>query len=153
MAIGDVVFVEQFYADVQEKVHNLETDTIKVGLVTDSTTPAADTSDPRWGAGGSTDWSTNEVTPGGNYSSGGAAAANPTVTLTAGEGVFDADDVSISQDASNPTDARWGIIYNDTASGKNVIGYVDLGGDVDLSGGDFSISWNASGISTMGAAA
>jgi len=149
MATGDVVFFDQWMVDVQEKVHNLETDTIKVGFTDSTTTPAATTADPRWGAGGTTNLSTDEVTAGGNYSAGGPSAANPSVTLSGGAAVFDADDISITQNGSNPTNARWGIIYNDTATGKNCIGYVDFGSATDLSAGDFSITWNASGISSM----
>lgn len=131
-----------------EGVHNLETDTIKVGLTDGSvTTPIATTADPRWGAAGTTDLSAEEVTPGGNYSAGGATIANPAVTLTGGLAQFDADDPPTwSQDASNPTDATWGIVYNDTATGKNAIGFVDLGGAFDMTTGDLSISWNANGI-------
>lgn len=130
-------------------MHDLENDTIKVGLITSTTTPAITTADPRWGAGGSTNWSTNEVTAGGNYTAGGPTIANPTVTLSGGAGVFDGDDISITQHASNPTNARWGIIYNDTDAGKRALGYIDLGADTDLSNGDFSITWNASGIATL----
>ena len=150
MAAGDIVFFDQYTVDVQEGVHNQETDTFKVGLITAvSPQPAATTADPRWGAGGTTNYSSSEVTPGGNYSSGGPSAANPAVTLSGGAGVFDADDISVTQHASNPTNARWGILYNDTAAGKNALGYVDLGAAVDLSAGDFSIAWNASGISSI----
>ena len=145
MAQGDVTFFDQFLVDVMEGVHNLETDTIKVGLITDAVTPAATTTDPRWGSGGSTNLSSSQVTPGGNYADGGATIANPAVTLTGGLAMFDGDNVSWSQDASNPTDAEWGIIYNDTASGKNAIGFVDIGGTFDMTTGDLSISWNANG--------
>jgi len=34
MAAGDVSINEQFYVDVQEGVHNLETDDIRLGLIT-----------------------------------------------------------------------------------------------------------------------
>ena len=149
MATGDVVFFDQFMVDVQEAVHNLETDSIKGGIVTNATVPAATTADPRWGAGGTTNFSTNQVTPGGNYANGGPAVANPTVTLSAGAAVFDGDDIAIASNVSNPSGAYWMIIYNDTAAGKNAIGYVELGGPVDLSAGDFSVTWNAAGISSM----
>jgi len=152
MAAGDVVFYEQFYVDVQEGIHNLETDTIKLGLVTSTYTPTAADADPRWGAGGTTNTSTNEVTAGGNYPAGGLSVANPSVTLVSGQGEFNADDVSATQNASNPTDARWGVIYNDTALGKQAIGYLDLGAVIDLSAGDFSVQWDLNGISRMGAA-
>ena len=149
MAAGDVVFFDQFLVDVMEGLHDLENDTIKVAYITSAVTPLATTTDPRWGAGGTTNFSSNEVTPGGNYSTGGPSAANPSVTLSGGAAVFDADDISITQNASNPTNARWGIIYNDTATGKNCIGFVDNGSAVDMSAGDFSNAWNASGIASL----
>ena len=149
MAAGDVIFFDQWLVDVQEGLHDMETDTFKVGLTDSTTTPVATTADPRWGAGGTTNLSTDEVTPGGNYSAGGPTAANPSVMLTTGAGVFDADDISIAQHASNPTDARWGIFYNDTDTGKRAAGFVDLGAVTDLSAGAFSITWNASGIESM----
>lgn len=149
MAQGDVVFFDQFLVDALEKVHDLENDTIKVGLTDGTTTPAATTADPRWGAGGTTNFSSEEVTAGGNYTAGGATPAAPSVTLSGGAAVFDAGDVSWSQNGSNPTNARWGIIYNDTATGKNAIGYVDLGSAFDMTTGDLSIAWNASGIASL----
>lgn len=153
MAAGDIVFFDQFLVDVLESLHDLENNTIKLGLITSAVTPSATTADPRWGSGGSTNLSTSQVTPGGNYSSGGPTIGNPTVTLDSGQAVFDGDDISISQNASNPTNARWGIIYNDTDTGKRALGYVDLGAAIDLSAGDFAINWNASGIMTLNQAA
>ena len=47
MAQGDVVFFDQFLVDVQEKIHDLENDTIKVGFTDGTTTPATTTADPR----------------------------------------------------------------------------------------------------------
>lgn len=135
--------------DIGLEVHQLETDTIKLGLVTSSVTPSETTSDPRWGSGGSTNLSTNQVTPGGNYSSGGPTIANNTYTLSSVTATFDGDNISISQNASNPTNARWGAIYNDTAAGKQALAFLDLGGATDLSAGDFSVTWNASGIFTL----
>jgi len=152
MAAGNVVFYEQFYVDVLEGIHDLENDTINLGLVSATYTPTAADADPRWGAGGTTDTSTNEVTPGGNYPAGGLNVANPSVTLVLGEGEFDADDVSALQNVSNPSGARWGILYNNTAVGKQAIGYLDLGSVIDLSAGDFSVAWDVNGIARLGAA-
>lgn len=152
MAAGDITFYEQFYVDVQTAVHDLENDVIKLGLVTNSYSPNQADSDPRWGAGGGTNVSSNEVSPGGNYSAGGPTLANNSVTLSFGQGDFDADDITIAQDPGNPSNAAWGIIYNDTAAGKQAIGFLDLGSVIDLSTGEFSVTWNASGISTLGAA-
>ena len=150
MEQGDIVIFDQFLVDVMEAVHNLETDTIKVGLTDGSTTPSDTTADPRWGAGGTTNFASEEVTPGGEYVAGGATCGNPSVTLTGGLAQFDADDPpEWAQDASNPTDATWGIIYNDTASGKNAIGFIDLGGAFNMTTGPLSIAFNVNGIARL----
>lgn len=149
MAAGDIIFFDQWLVDVQEAIHNHESDSFRLGLITSAATPAATDADPRWGAGGGTNFATNEVTPGGNYSAGGPTLANPSVTLVGGLARWDADDVSIAQNGSNPTNARWGIIYNDTATGKQAVGFLDLGADINLSSGNFSVTWNANGISEM----
>ena len=54
-----------------------------------------------------------------------------------------------AQDASNDADAYWGIIYNYTDATHDALGFVDLGGPVDMSAGDLTITWNASGIFTI----
>lgn len=153
MAKGDVIWFEQYYADVQEALHDQENNTFKMGLADATLTPAANTADPRWGAGGSTDVSANEVTAGGNYAAGGPTLPNPTVSLASGRGVFDSDDVAIAQDGANPTDSRWGFVYNDTDAGKRCLFAVDLGSATDLSAGAFDVAWDVNGISRLGVAA
>ena len=149
MAQGDITLFNELKEDVGQKIHNLSSDTFKLGLVTNAVTPAASTSDPRWGAGGSTNLSSSEVTPGGNYSAGGAALATSTWSETSGTATFDAADVSIAQNASNPNNARWGIIYNDTSAGKEALAFLDLGGVTDLTAGAFQVTWSASGIFSL----
>jgi len=150
MAAGDIVVFDQFMVDLGNEVHNLGSDTIRLGLIDSTQTPAATSGTPRWGAGGGTNFSTDEVAAGGNYSSGGPTLSGVTYALSGGAAVLDdSGNVSITQNGSNPTDARWGIIYNDTDTSKRCIAYVDLGAVVDLSAGDFSITWNASGIFTI----
>lgn len=149
MAQGDVTLFNQFKEDIGLEIHQLETDTFKLGLITSAVTPTASTTDPRWGSGGSTNLSSSQVTPGGNYTTGGPTIANNTYTETSGTATFDGDNISISQDASNPDDARYGIIYNDTATGKQAVGFVDLGGVTDLTAGDLGVTWNAGGIFTL----
>lgn len=151
MAAGDIFVFDQFLVDVQEGVHDLENDTLKLGLITAiSPEPSVDVADPRWGAGGTTNYSTSEVTIGSpsNYQTGGPTIANNSVTLIAGAAVFDADDLTISQAVGNPGAARWAVIYNDTAAGKNAIAYMDLGSSTDLSAGDFTSAWAAGGITS-----
>lgn len=148
MAAGDFVVFDQFLQDVGRKVHQLETDVIKFGLVTNVTTPTASTADPRWGAGGTTNFDTNEVTAGGNYAAEGPDIS-ATYSQTSGTATFDATDVSIAQNAANPTNARWAIIYNSTSAGKECIGFLDLGSVINLSTGSFTVTWNASGLFTI----
>lgn len=150
---GDVTLFNKAVEWIGEAVINLETDTFKLGLVTNSVTPAATTAAPCWGAGGATNLATNEVTPGGNYSAGGPTIANPVYSESAGTVTFDADDVIIAQHASNPTTARWGVVYSDTAANKNALAFVDLGGITDLSTGAFTLTWSASGIASFAVAA
>lgn len=149
MAQGDIVVFAQAKQDIGLEVHQLETDTMKLGLTTNVVTPSETTSDPRWGAGGGTNLATNQVTPGGNYSSGGPTIGNNVWTLSSATVTFDGDNISITQNASNPADARWGIIYNDTAAGKQALAFLDLGGVTDLTAGDFSVTWSGSGIFTL----
>jgi len=144
MAQGDVHVFDQFLVDALEKKHDLENDSIKCALIDSVQTPATTSADPRWGAGGTVNFSTDEVTAGGNYVAGGADCANPAVTLNGGLAEIDFDDPATwAQNVSNPTDARWGIIYNDTSAGKECIGYVDLGSAFDMTTGDLTITWGA----------
>lgn len=149
MAQGDVTVYDDFIRASFEKVHDLENDTIKCALVTSTYTPSMDDPIPCWGAGGTTNASTNEVvntgSPGG-YTAGGNTCANPSVTISGSPALvqIDFDDPATwSQDASSPTNARWGIIYNDTASNKECIAFVDLGADFDMTTGDLTITWGA----------
>jgi hypothetical protein len=129
---------------------NLNTDLYKIGLVTSTLTPVTGAADPGWAAGRTTNYLANEVTPGGNYSTGGADITN-TYAEAAGVGKFDAADQApyVAVDASNATNARWGILYNDTDVDKKAIGFLDLGADFDMTTGDLNITWNGSGIFTF----
>lgn len=149
MAQGDVTFFNEFKEDIGLKIHDLENDVFKLGLITNSVTPTAATTDPRWGAGGSTNLSSNQVTPGGNYTTGGPTIANNTYVETSGTASFDGDNISILQNASNPTNARWGIIYNNTSAGKEAVGFLDLGSVFDLSSGDLTVTWAVAGLGTL----
>ncbi len=122
---------------------DLDTDTIKVMLVTSSYTPDADTHDYK-------DDITNEVT-GTGYTAGGATLSGKTVTQdnTNNLGVFDANDVTWS---SSTITARGAVLYKDTgtASTSPLICYFDFGSDKSSVSGDFTIQWNSGGILTLG---
>lgn len=145
MAQGDIIVFDQALVDLAEALHDCETGSFRLGLITGAVTPAATDSDPRFGSGGGTNYATNECAAGGNYSAGGPTLANPTVTLTGGLAMFDADDLTIAQSAGNPTNARWGICYN-TATGNRALFAVDLGSTFDMTTGPLQFIWNANGI-------
>jgi hypothetical protein len=152
MAQGDVTLFEEFVGDLGLKIHNLNTDTIKIGLIKSAANggddPAAADGNPCWGAGGTTNFATAQVTPGGNYTTGGPDTTN-TYSEAGGTGTLDGTDMTISQHASNPTNARWGIVYNDTATNKDCICFIDLGADFDMTTGDLDLNFNASGLLTI----
>ena len=91
---------------------------------------------------------TNEVT-GTGYARKQLTGIVPTETN--GVFTFDAADVTWLQNASGFTNARYAIVFKSGADGANspLIGYMDLGGDKGITGGDFSIQWAATGIFTV----
>jgi hypothetical protein len=141
MATGDVTWFRQTLLDLGEKVHDLSSDTYRLGLVTSTTTPTATSADPRWGAGGTTNLSTNQVGTATAYT-GPITLTSVTWTLVSNVPTFRAANVTVSQDGSGFTNARWGIIYNDTAAGKQADCFVDLGSDRSIQGGALTIDWS-----------
>jgi len=149
MAQGDVVVFDDFLEYILKG--NAENpfdfgatpDTIKVAIVNNTIVPTATTADPCWGAGGTTNLSANEET-GGNFTAGGLVCASIAVTNNGGVIELDmGDPATWDQNASNPTSCYYGIIYSDTATNKNCIGFVDLGGVFDATTGDLTITWGA----------
>lgn len=151
MAAGDFTWFTQAKVDLGNKIHNLGSggDTLKLALVTSVVTPTETDAAPHFGGTGTTNYSTNQVSAGGNYTSGGATLASQTFAASSANAKFDADDVSWLKNASNPTNARWGILYNSTDANKRALGFVDLGGAIDMTAYDLTIQWNAAGIITI----
>jgi hypothetical protein len=131
-----------FKRDIMNGGIDLDTDTIKVALVTSSYSPNIDTHD-------NFDDVTNEVS-GTGYIAGGATLGSVTVTAdtTNDRGVFDAADTSW---ATSTITARGAVIYKSTgvSSTSKLIAYVDFGSDITSTASTFSITWNASGIITL----
>ena len=140
MAKGDFVVFAQSKLDRGKKIHNLSADSLMFAciksLANGGFDPSETDTDPRWGVGGGVNLSTSEVAAGGNYPAGGVALATVTWALTGAEAKLDSADVNIAIHAANPTNARWAIVYNNTAAGKQAIGYVDFGGDIDITADD-----------------
>lgn len=126
-------------------------DVIKAALITSAVAPTITDADPRWGAGGTTNYSTNEVTPGGNYAAGGLIVPG-TVATNSGAAVLlqGTSPLLWAANASNPTNAAWVIFYDSTDAGKHVFGFMDLGGTVSLVPGlQINLSGVTSGTQTV----
>ena len=149
MARNDWVTFEEFSLDLANGVHNLGSDTFKVGLVDETIpVPVAGSVEPEW-----TDFSDNEVS-GTGYDAGGATLSGTSTSEADGVTTFDdTGNVSWSQNGAGPTNIYWAILYNDSAASKECVGFLDMGGPVSLQDGDVSITWNASGILTVTVAA
>lgn len=144
MARNDWVTFQEFSLDLANGVHNLGSDTFKVALIDNTTAPTAADATPRWA-----DYSANEVS-GTGYTAGGYTLTGVSTSEAAGVTTFDdTGNVLWSQNAAGPTDIYWAVLYNDSASADQAIGFLDMGGAVSLVDGDVSITWNASGILTV----
>lgn len=131
----------QFLAKALNKEVDYDTDTIKVALVNSSYTPNQDTHD-YWD-----DVSTHQVS-GTGYTAGGVTLTNKTVTYDSANNVIilDADDAVWP---NSTITARYAVIYNDsgaTAAQKVLLGYVDFGSDQSSTNGNFTVTWDATGI-------
>lgn len=149
MAKGDVTWFDAGLKALGDKEIDLGGGQIKLGLVDDTITPTPTTAVPAWGAGGTTNFAANEVATGGTSYTGPITLGSQSWTDESGVMTFDADDISLSQDDSGFTDARWGILYDDSSTNKLAIAFVDLGGDTSIAGANLDITWNAAGILTL----
>ena len=148
MAAGDFKWFAQGLKSLADKLIDLDTDTIKFGLVTNSTVPTVLIGDPRWGAGGTTNFSSTEITPATSYTA-PITLVNPTCTKDNTGFVFDADNPAvIAQDAGGATNIAYAIFYSDTSAQKNCIGYMELSttGAISLAAGSLTITFSGSGI-------
>ncbi len=65
MATGTMKWFAQGLLDLGNKIHNLSSDTLNLGIVTTATVPALSTAAPHWGGTGTTNFATNQVGTGG----------------------------------------------------------------------------------------
>ena len=139
--MADVIY-NSFKRDIANGSIDLDTDTIKVMLVTSTYVPDQDLHTKKSDV-------TNEVT-GTGYTAGGATLTSATVTAdnTNNRGVFDAADVTW---ASSTITARGAVLYKSTGvdTTSNLIAYIDFVTDKTSTSGNFTIQWNASGILTL----
>lgn len=151
MARGDFLLFNEFLIFMGEKLINMETDTFKLALIDSVITPLVDTANPTWEVGSSQDYDGNEVSTGGGYPAGGMTMGAAELVRAAAVATFDDDDsdFSLTQNGSGFTDAKWGILYSDTATLKNAVGFLDLGAALSEVAGPLNFNINASGLLTL----
>lgn len=116
-----------------------DTDTINVMLCTSSYTPDQDAHIYKSSV-------TNEVT-GTGYTAGGATLTGKTITYAGATNTITLDASDVTWSSSSIT-ARYAVIYDATGTGATsaLLGYVDFGEDQTSLEGDFTITWDATGI-------
>jgi hypothetical protein len=136
MAAGDLTLFDEFTIDEGNGVHNLGSDTIKVMFISNAVVPTAGTATPR-----KADFT--EVS-GGNFPVGGTTM---TVSWTEAAGTATLDftsNISLASNASNPNNVYYALIYNDTATNDEAIGFVEIDATGhDATGGATGITWGA----------
>lgn len=131
----------QFLLKALNKEVDWDSDSIKVALVSSAYTPNQDTHD-YWD-----DVVANEVS-GTGYTAGGAALASKTATYDSANNVVILD-AADSVWASSTITARYAVVYDDsgaTNAQKALVGYVDFGSDQSSTNGNFTVTWDATGI-------
>lgn len=138
----------KMYGSFLQKALNKEVnwagDTIKVALVSSSYTPNQDSHD-YWD-----DVASNEVS-GTGYTAGGVTLTSKTLTYDSASNVIVLDAADTVW-ASSTITARYAVIYDDagaTNSQKVLIGYVDFGSDQSSNNGNFTLTWDATGIARV----
>lgn len=146
MATGTVKWFAQALHDLGNKIHDLDSDTLNLGIVTTATVPAVNTAAPHWGGTGTTNFATNQVATGTAYT-GPITLSSKAWDLTSTGGLFGAAVVTIAQDATGFTNGAYGIIYNNTDANKRAIGYVELSaaGTLSIQSGSVEINWSGAG--------
>lgn len=120
-----------FVEALAEKVHNLGADTLKV-MLTNSAPVATNTVKANL----------TEISAGNGYTAGGHTITVSSSSQTSGTYKLIIADLTISATgAVGPF--RYAVIYNDTATNKELIGYYDYGSSISLANGEsFTIDFD-----------
>ncbi len=135
---------------------DLDTDTIKVALVTSDYTPDVKHDVLADVMASPSPEVVAIASPSNGYTQGGAALSGAAVTLTDSPSASKFDATDLTWSALTAT-FRYGIVYASKSVGSPaivnpLIGYIlfnDTPADIDVAGIDFTIQWNASGIISL----
>ena len=135
-----VTFVD--LADTTQLALDLDLETHKLALFTNTLTGADLVTDTAYGVGA---WASNEVPTATGYTAGGVAITTTTYTST-GAGVITWDAADTAWTSSTFSSVRGGLAYADALAGNNGIIAINFGADYSVTAGTFTVQWNASGI-------
>lgn len=110
-----------FVEAVAEKVHNLGSDTLKVMLT--NTAPSASNTVKA---------DITEISAGNGYTAGGTAASITSSAQTSGTYKLVLADVVFTASGGAIGPFRYAVLYNDTATNKELIGYFDYGSSISI---------------------
>ena len=133
----------KFYSFVEalaEKVHNLGSDTLKVALTNTAPTAATDTQLSN----------ITQISNGNGYTTGGTAATTSSSAQSSGTYKLVLNDVVFTASGSMGP-FRYVVLYNDTATNDELIGYYDYGSSITLASGEtFTVDFDGSaGVLTL----
>lgn len=151
MATGTIKWFSQGLLDLGNKIHNLGSDSLKMGIVTTATVPSVSTAAPHWGGTGTTNFATNQVATTGTQYTAPKTLASVTWTQVSNVPTLRATDITMTQDASGFANGACGIIYNDTDANKRAIAFVELSsaGTASLVAGALTIDWQGAGTDIL----
>lgn len=124
--VASFVKFHAFVQDLGRKVHNLNSDTLKIAL--SNTAPTASTN--------AVLADITQISGGNGYTTGGTTVASTAYSQTGGTGSLTGTDVVFTASGGSMAAARYAVLYNDTSASDSLIGYWDYGSSVTLATGE-----------------
>jgi hypothetical protein len=122
--MASLTLFNSFTEALAEKTHNLGSDTLK-WLLTNSAPVAANTVKA----------DLTEITAANGYSAGGFTAAQSSSSQTGGVYTLATASAAVTASGGTVGPFRYAVLYNDTAAGDELIGYLDYGTNYTLPDG------------------
>ncbi len=137
-------FYGLFFTSLGNKQIDLNSDTFKVMLTTDSYTPDQN-------ADQYVSDVTNEIS-GTGYTTGGVSIGSLTMAYNTTTNVWSIDTDTDAEWTGSSITARYAVLYDSTPGTDEtnpLVGYVDFGDDVTTSSSTLQVNWSAAGIGTV----
>jgi hypothetical protein len=148
MSTGTIKWFAQALLDLGNKIHDLDGDDLRIGIVNNTTVPEVNTAAPHWGGTGTTNFAANQVSTAGTSYSGPIALANKSWTIVSGVPTLRADDITLPIDASGFNNGAFGIIFNNSDPNKRGLGLIEMSAAGTLSVQSAQVVLNFGGAGT-----